>query len=186
MKYRYVEFQKSEKLRRRQSLADWLFDIVSTCAIAMLVIGLLVCFIGKSARVDGHSMDPTLHDGDRLIITNIIPKYDRGDIVVVGRGMDEPLIKRVIAVEGDTIDINFDTGEVTVNGTVLQEDYIKEPTYLHFDNGPQFPLVVPTGCVFVMGDNRNESLDSRNPSVGPVNTQTIIGKMVKDFGHYVG
>ncbi|HPZ00168.1 MAG TPA: signal peptidase I [Clostridiales bacterium] len=186
MEYRHVEFQKKEDETRYHVTAVWLYDVVATFVVAILLIGLTVCFLGKGARVSGRSMEPTLSSGDRLIITNLTNRYQRGDIVVIGRQPKQTLVKRIIATEGDTVDIDFSTGQVFLNGTLLEEDYIAEPTYLNYTDGPTFPLTVPTGYVFVLGDNRNHSLDSRSGEVGLVLTQSILGKVVWNAGHYSG
>ena len=112
----------------------------------------------------------------------------RGDVVIVDSytSYGKPLVKRVIAKGGDTISIDYDSGMVMVNGEVLQEDYIAEPTYLGYD--VTFPYTVPEGTVFVMGDNRNQSLDSRSTYVGCIDERDILGRVLlcfmpfKDFG----
>ena len=130
--------------------------------------------------VDGHSMVPTLQDGDRLLVLNsmLYDDYKYGDIVVLRKEtfLEEPIVKRVIATEGQTVDIDFDEGVVYVDGQALEEDYIREPTYL--DEGLAFPITVPEGCIFLLGDNRNNSMDSRDPSLGPVDVRCVIGKAV--------
>ena len=104
--------------------------------------------------------------------------YQYGDIVVLRKDtfMTEPIVKRVIATEGQTVDIDFDAGTVYVDGQLLEETYIREPT--HLEEGLEFPVTVPEGCVFVMGDNRNDSDDSRDPDLGPVDTREILGRAV--------
>ena len=126
-------------------------------------------------------MYPTLEDGDRLVLASTVFQYKQGDIVVIHRSGKEPLIKRVIAVEGDTLDIDFERGMVTVNGEVLNEPYIAEPTHLEYNDGPVFPFTVPEGKVFVMGDNRNNSLDSRSGAVGLIDQNDILGTMLIDL-----
>lgn len=164
---------------------DWVSSIVFAVA-AMLVLNL---FFFRSITVSGPSMLDTLEDGDKVVATNFCytPKY--GDIVVIQANKlknditemwGEPIIKRVIAVEGDTIRINFDKGEVYLNGELLEEDYIKDLTFFrHNDTWIEGnrDYVVPENCVFVMGDNRPVSNDSRNlPQVGFVDTDFIMGK----------
>jgi len=126
-------------------------------------------------------MIPTLADGDKLIVWGVGYEPQRGDVVIVDSytAYGKPLVKRVIAKGGDTISIDYNTGAVTVNGELLQEDYIAEPTYLGYD--VVFPYTVPEGFVFVMGDNRNASLDSRSSSVGCIDERDILGKVLVRF-----
>ena len=107
-----------------------------------------------------------------------LPLPEKGDIVILTKDsfMTSPIVKRVIATEGDTVDIDFETGEVSVNGEVLDETYIAEKTQTHFDM--DFPQTVPEGCIFVMGDNRNHSTDSRCEALGMVDTRYVIGKVL--------
>ena len=125
--------------------------------------------------VDGESMMPTLNDKDWLAVSAINSTIERGDIVVITQPniTNEPLIKRVIAVGGDTLDINFMSGEVKVNGNVIDEPYINAPT----QNPGDFdkPIRIPEGYVFVMGDNRNKSLDSRFDTIGIIDERYILG-----------
>lgn len=148
-------------------------DMIS-CLIFVVI---LFVFAIRLVGVVGESMYPTLHDGDKLtLLSNFLYEPKVGDIVVLKaeaytRG---PLVKRVIADEGQTVDINFDTGEVWVDGVLLDEPYINEPTYRN--EGMEFPLTVPENCIFVMGDNRNHSTDSRSTMVGCVDKRYILGK----------
>lgn len=150
---------------------EWLDSLV----FAFLTILILFTFLFRIVGVSGTSMMPTLQNGNWLAVRAVNTEIQRGDIVVVTQPNDlnEPLIKRVIGVGGDIIDIHFETGEVSVNGTVLNEPYIAEPTHRQFDIA--FPLTVPEGCVFVMGDNRNDSLDSRSSVVGFIDCSYILG-----------
>ena len=125
-------------------------------------------------------MEPTLWNGDRLLVLNSIlcGDYQYGDIVILRKDtfMLEPIVKRVIATEGQTVDIDFSAGTVYVDGEPLQEDYIAELTFL--EEGTQFPLTVPEGSIFVLGDNRNHSSDSRKASLGTVDVRYVIGRAV--------
>lgn len=155
-------------------IIEWLESFV----FAIFIVILLFTFIFRIVQVDGPSMEDTLHDGDRLILTHFNYTPKRGDIVVLNsEGLNETIIKRVIAVGGDTVSIDFLKGEVTVNGEVLKENYIKELTYLEEGRAIK-DVTVGDGQVFVMGDNRNHSTDSRNAKVGLVNNDDILGKAI--------
>ena len=164
------------RYRRNKETLEW-YDAL---AMAVAIIALVFTFGVRIVKVDGHSMDHTLSDGERILI-NLLKAPDYGDIVVVDGYTDygKPLVKRVIAKGGDTISIDYEAGTVTVNGEVLQEDYIAAPTHLGYD--VEFPYTVPEGTVFVMGDNRNESLDSRSSYVGCIDERDILGKVLLCF-----
>lgn len=150
---------------------EWLDSFV----FAIILILLIFVFAVRVVGVNGDSMNPTLNDGDWLTVSAINIDYERGDIVVITQpnALNEPLIKRVIAVGGDTVDIDFNTNEVIVNGEVLDEPYIKAPTSSRGDFSQ--PIRIPEGYVFVMGDNRNNSLDSRFNSIGIIDERYILG-----------
>ncbi|MBQ2774636.1 MAG: signal peptidase I [Clostridia bacterium] len=164
----------------------WLgaYNFVDSIKLAAVVLMLIVTFVGKPFTVQGDSMLPTLRDGERLAALSINSEFKRGDIVVVLRhGAEHSLIvKRVIAVGGDSVDIDFSTGDVFVNGEMLDEPYINDKTYLSFD--VTFPLEVPEGSVFVLGDNRNNSLDSRSSEIGLVDERNILGKTFIRFSPF--
>jgi signal peptidase I len=169
-----MENNKTEKTKNsaRQEAYDWI-----TCVVSALVCAILIfVFVGRIIGVSGDSMKNTLLDGERIVISNLFYKPKQGDIVVLNKYsfLDEPIVKRVIAVEGQTVDIDFDTGEVRVDGELLHEDYIAAATHRFYD--VTFPQTVPEGCVFVMGDNRNASNDSRNSELGMVDRRCIMGK----------
>ncbi len=152
-------------------------DILYVLAIFMLVY--IFCF--RTIVVIGDSMYDTLVDGDRLLlISNFLYRDPKqGDIIVASKDSfrgGECFIKRVIATEGQTVDIDFKTGTVYVDGLALEEDYLFSPTNL--PEGVNFPIVVDAGCVFVMGDNRMDSMDSRDPSIGMVDCREILGRAV--------
>lgn len=153
------------------------FDIISSFFLAIIIILLCFTFLFRVANVDGRSMMPTLYDGDWLVVSGH-QTYERGDIVIITQPNDlnEPLVKRVIAVGGEMININFETGDVFVNGEKLDEPYIREATKKQFD--VTFPYIVPEGCIFAMGDNRNDSLDSRSSRIGCIDQRYILGKAV--------
>ena len=157
-----------------------LYEWAQALVCSVLAVVLLFTFVIRLIGVDGHSMVPTLQDGDRLLVLNAMldSNYQYGDIVVLRKDtfLEEPIVKRVIATEGQTVDIDFVSGAVYVDGELLEEDYINEPTYV--EEGTEFPLTVPEGSIFVMGDNRNHSSDSRSSDLGTVDIRYVIGKAV--------
>ena len=160
----------------RQELYEWVQALV--CSV--LAVVLLFTFGVRLIGVDGHSMVPTLQHGDRLLVLNsmLCGGYEPGDIVVLRKEsfLPTPIVKRVVAVEGQVVDIDFTSGTVFVDGKPLQEDYINERTFR--TDGTEFPLTVPEGSVFVMGDNRNHSNDSRDERLGTVDKRYVIGRAV--------
>lgn len=183
------EIVEEEPKKPFSDLLDWASCLVYAVAL-MLVVNL---FVFRSITVRGDSMNDTLVDSDQVIVTNFFYKPDYGDIVVIQanklpvQGTDfygEPIIKRVIALAGDSVKIDYVKGEVYRNGELLSEDYIKDLTHLHgfgyMESGVEY--VVPENCVFVMGDNRNVSNDSRNlRDVGFIDEDMIIGRAVVRF-----
>ena len=177
---------KSQPFGAAKELSEWLHEI----ALCICCLTLVFVFLIRLVSVSGSSMYPTLNNGDKvLLISNFIDSnYNQGDIVVLQQTdyKDDPLIKRVIATEGQTVDIDFQSGEVTVDGIVLYEIYINELT--HNAGDQTYPLVVPENCVFVMGDNRNASADSRYSQIGTIDIRQITGRVLlvvfpfKNFG----
>lgn len=157
-----------------------LYEWVQALVCSVLAVVILFTFVIRLIGVDGRSMVPTLQHGDRLLVLNsmLYDDYKYGDIVVLRKDtfMKDPIVKRVIATEGQTVDIDFSTGSVYVDGALLKEDYINELTFL--EEGTEFPLTVPENSVFVMGDNRNHSSDSRDSRLGTVDERYVIGKAV--------
>ena len=168
--------QEKEKKDSGRELYEWVQALV--CSV--LTVVLLFTFVIRLIGVDGHSMVPTLQDGDRLLVLNSIlyDDYKYGDIVVLRKDtfLKDPIVKRVIATENQTVDIDFSTGSVYVDGALLKENYINELTFL--EEGTEFPLTVPENSIFVMGDNRNHSSDSRDSRLGTVDNRYVIGKAV--------
>lgn len=156
--------------------SNGLFDWAEALLASLTIVILIFTFVARLTGVAGHSMVPTLSNNDIMVVSDLGYTPARGDVVVVNKTAFEmgPIVKRVIAVGGDTVDINFATGDVTVNGQVLDEPYINERT--ETDEGTQFPLTVPEGSIFVLGDNRNASSDSRDPRLGCVDERYVIGK----------
>ena len=171
--------QKPEDAEARVPGRD-LYEWVRSCVTAVLIIVLVFTFVVRMMGVQGPSMRQTLQEGDRLLVLNslLVRDYRQGDIVIARKESfsEDPIVKRIIAVGGQTVDIDFGAGTVYVDGEALDEDYINDRTYTY--EGTDFPLTVPEGSVFLMGDNRNMSTDSREPRIGTVDTRYLIGKAV--------
>ncbi len=170
-----------KRQKKEYSLVQKIFresrEIVSVLLIFMVVY--ILCF--RVVVVFGSSMHDTLVHGDRLVLVSNVfynnPK--QGDIIVASKDSfrnGECIVKRVIATEGQEVDIDFNRGIVYVDGVALEEDYIYSPTMLY--EGVSFPLTVEEGCVFVMGDNRMDSKDSRSPEIGQIDCREILGKAI--------
>lgn len=164
-----------EPPQKNDKLWSFIYETVGAAAAAAVIVAIVFTFGVRLVGVVGDSMLPTLTNGDWLAVTSITPSIQAGDVVIITQpnSMEKPLVKRVIAKGGDTVDIDFDSHVVTVNGKVLQETYIAEPTALSGD--VQFPLTVGEGQLFVMGDNRNNSMDSRYSVIGCVDENYILG-----------
>ena len=131
--------------------------------------------------VSGDSMYSTLMDGDYLLLLGNLfyQEPEHGDIVVISKKSFDngsPIVKRVIATEGQTVDIDFENAVVYVDGIALEEPYINSPTT--FNEGTVFPLTVAEDCIFVLGDNRGVSRDSRDPVIGQVDKREVLGKAI--------
>ncbi|MBQ9411685.1 MAG: signal peptidase I [Oscillospiraceae bacterium] len=167
--------EKAAKTPKEAETAD-AYDWIQCVVTALIACILIFTFFARTVGVVSVSMQPTLVEGDRLIISRLFytPRY--GDIVVIQKDSfaSYPIIKRVIATEGQTVSIDFDAGVVYVDDVALREPYVNSPTYEPEDFTR--PVTVPEGCVFVMGDNRNRSTDSRTSSIGCVDTRCILGK----------
>ena len=168
------EVDKSDSGALENTIYDWARCLVS----AVVGVVLLFVFVFRMIGVSGGSMQNTLFTGDRLLILNsAFCNFEQGDIVVINAynaQLDDTIIKRIVAVGGQTINIDFETGTVYVDGKELEEDYIKEPTFT--TGGTQFPLTLAEDEVFVMGDNRNASTDSRSAMLGAVKKDYIQGE----------
>ena len=168
---------KERKLNWKQLIVlylhDWLFLLIAIFLLFLLLFRVIV--------VSGDSMYATLWDGDYLLLLSNTFYHEpkQGDVVVISKeSFDDgkPIIKRVIATEGQTVDIDFDQGIVYVDGQALQEDYTHNLTTR--EEGMHFPLVVEDDCIFVLGDNRGVSLDSRSPEIGQIDKREVLGKAI--------
>ena len=162
---------------KKNAVLLYLHDFVAWLVAIVLILLLLF----RVVVVSGPSMNTTLVHGDYLLLLNntLYTNPKQGDIVVAAKDSfndGEPIIKRVIATEGQWVDIDFETGVVYVDGTALEESYTNTPTNLY--EGVEFPLMVEEGCIFVLGDNRNNSKDSRSPEIGLIDEREILGKAI--------
>ena len=157
------------------SLLGVCYDVVEVLVASLACIVLLFTFLFRVVGVEGDSMMDTLYGGDRLILCPALSSPDRGDIVVINRYTDEPLVKRVIGVAGDTVEIDEEQHKVRLNGELLDEPYVDFPTPAYDMTGA---VVIPEGYVFVMGDHRDNSHDSRWDDIGPVPAGDILGRAV--------
>lgn len=170
-----------------ESLIQNLYYWLQTLVLAVVAIVLLFTFVGRISRVEGDSMYATLHNGDLLLLQSAGYEPKAGDIVVLNKTTDETIallggdaiVKRIIATEGQTVSIDYETSTVYVDGQPLDEPYVRERMEWRF--GPysgQTPFVVPEGSVFVLGDNRNYSTDSRHEMLGTIDSRYILGRAV--------
>ena len=173
--------QESEG-EKKPSFGAEIYSILRDFAVILAAVTVLFVFVVRFVGVSGSSMYPTLVDKDYMLLLSSFMSndYKNGDIVVmtVPSFSRDPIVKRIIATEGQTVEIDFETSSVWVDGERLEEPYIFEPTALNYADGMTYPATVPEGCVFVMGDNRNHSADSRYPTIGMVDTRRVMGKVL--------
>ena len=176
----------SENTKQANNTKKDLFEWTEAVCVAIVMVIAVFTFLFRVVGVVGDSMVDTLHDGDRLIISNFLYTPSRGDIIVSNQpwSRDEAIIKRVIATEGDTIDIDFETGIVYLKKAgetkyvALDETYTNTITSKPIYPTVEFPFTVSEGCVFAMGDNRNSSMDSRSIEIGEIDERYILGKVL--------
>lgn len=177
------------KAKKKLAAANELYCLLHDVVYLLAAVTLIFVFLVRLVGVKGDSMMPTLWNQDYLVLeSNFFYRGDDiqyGDIVVLNVPYYEernegPIVKRVIATEGQTVQIDFDSGAVYVDGVMLTENYILEPTSFNWEGelGLQYPAVVPEGCIFVLGDNRNDSMDSRYASIGMIDERCVLGKVL--------
>lgn len=182
---------KSKLLTFVDEMLDWIESFVFASFMVLLVF----IFLFRTVVVDGGSMEPTLYNEQRLILAHFDYEPKRGDIIVANApGLNKTIIKRCIGISGDKVVIDYDANTVTVNGEVIEESYLGASTDMRildmvFDDAYRvsenvYEYNVPEGTIFVMGDNRNNSRDSRAADVGFVNKSDILGRAA--FRFYVG
>lgn len=182
-------FAQEPETKNDKSIISGIFEWLDVITTAIIAVVLIFTFLFRVATIDGQSMENTLFNNEKVIITNFgyIPR--QGDIVVISRNVKNsvenetqselPIIKRVIATEGQTVDIDFEKGTVYVDGVLVDDSYTKTPTNLKYDI--EFPVIVDKNCIFVLGDNRNDSLDSRSSRIGNdgmIDTRYVLGHAV--------
>ena len=174
---KYEKQEPEKKYTPQQNVLLHIQDLIYVLTAMILIFSLLF----RVVVVSGPSMYRTLVDGDYLLLLSntLYHNPKQGDVVVVSKDSYDdgtPLVKRVIATENQKVDIDFEHGIVYVDGQALDEPYIYSPTTLK--EGVQFPLVVEEGCIFVLGDNRMDSKDSRSPEIGLIDTREVLGKAI--------
>lgn len=176
--------ESTSKTVKRPRWLKETYEWIETIGASVIIVAIVFTFLCRVVAVDGHSMENTLMDKDRVIITDLFYTPEVGDIVVLSKYGSEnnensqPLIKRVVAIEGDEVLINYDDGKVYVNGVESETVRFAKDDFIIEEGNVEFPQTVPEGCVFVLGDNRNNSTDSRFSSVGMVPVENILGKAV--------
>lgn len=173
--------QEPQEEKTVEKSSDDLFYWLNALTTALVVLVLVFTFFGRLTRVDGHSMDNTLQHNQLLLVWSLGYTPQQGDIVVVNKTTVQHLggsaiVKRVIAVGGQTVDIDYATSSVYVDGELLDEPYIKEPMIDRLGAQGSTHIEVPEGSIFVMGDNRNDSDDSRDNLIGPIDEDYVLGK----------
>lgn len=171
---------------KKQSFLSSLFDYIEIFVFAICAVILIFSFAIRLCKVKGPSMENTLIADEMLVVSNLFYTPERGDIIVFHQTgtLNEPIVKRVIATEGETINIDFDTWTVEITDTSGNKFVLDEP-YMYLDSGKatllsahSYPYTVPEGCLFVMGDNRNNSTDSRGNTIGMVDERRVLGKVI--------
>ena len=187
-----MQEEYTKETRKENKTTSGIYEIVESLVLAIVCVILIFTFIARMSIVSGASMEPTLHQGDVLLVSDLFYTPKIGDIVIIqvdkptkGASLDRPLVKRIIAVGGDRVSINFKTWEIDVNGLPIDRSYldpakIKASAMKNYametDDSGICEFTVSEGCVFVLGDNRNDSLDSR--TLGEIDERCIVGRAV--------
>lgn len=191
--------KNEKKNEEKQSVIAEIFDYYELCIFSICAVIVIFSFFIRLCRVDGQSMEDTLHNNEMLVVSDIFYTPKRGDVIVFhqtgGQNQDiysfslnEPIVKRVIATAGEWIDIKLADGrlEVTIYDSSMEKKYTLSEDYAKYSGSPswnptgyhEYPMQIPKGYVFVMGDNRWHSTDSRSTLIGLVDTRRILGRAV--------
>lgn len=180
---RVLAEEKQPPEKTRATFAEWCMEWMETIVVAFVAVTMVFTFAARVITVEGISMEPTYFDGDRVLVTKLAGEARQGDVVIVVHALQETIIKRVVATEGQTVDFDQQSGELLVDGLPLKgEEFGIENGITFLPDRPgqvmEFPQKVPEGCVFVLGDNRMHSTDSRYVEVGMVDRRNILGRVV--------
>ena len=169
--------------KHKQPFHAWALDWIETIVMAFVIVTVVFTFAARVVTVDGASMEPNYYDGDRVLVTSLAGEAKAGDVVIIVHALEETLIKRVVATEGQVVDFDNELGELIVDGQVVNGEVYGTRNGITFapenvGDTMDFPQTVPEGCVFVLGDHRDDSTDSRKLSVGIVDRRNILGRVV--------
>ena len=181
--------EKQFLVAKEEGAMSGFYDWVRCILFAISVVVVCLIFLFRLVDVEGRSMNNTLATNDKVIVTNLFYTPKNNDIVVISHGAEynSPIIKRVIAVAGQTVKVDYDNDQIIVDGVVLDEPYIEGSTYGNNIGDNEIPEVIPEGKIFVMGDNRKDSMDSRSTKIGLIDVDDVIGKaqfVVYPFDHF--
>ena len=181
--------EKQFLIAKEEGAMSGFYDWVRCILFAISVVVVCLIFLFRLVDVEGRSMNNTLATNDKVIVTNLFYTPQNNDIVVISHGAEynSPIIKRVIAVAGQTVKVDYDNDQIIVDGVVLDEPYIEGSTYGNNIGDNEIPEVIPEGKIFVMGDNRKDSMDSRSTKIGLIDVDDVIGKaqfVVYPFDHF--
>lgn len=173
--------EKVTRVESRKSFTQGVYEWMEEIVIAISLVVILLSFVFRVVTVNGLSMEPNYHQNDRLIVTSFFGEVNPGDVVVIVDVLENPIIKRVVATEGQTVDIDTEQGIVYVDGVPFEDEAYGIASGTTKLDGTslehlEFPQTVPEGCVFVLGDNRAVSNDSRYVEVGMIDERKILGK----------